>query len=435
MPKTIVAIIGRPNVGKSTLFNRLCGKKKAIVDDFSGVTRDRHYGESDWNGKRFQVIDTGGFVPNSDEIFEKAIGEQVEIAMSEADILLFMVDVATGITDLDEAMTNILRKTDKPIFLIVNKVDNEKRRLEATEFYSLGLGEIYLVSSVSGSGTGDLLDEVCKLIPEEEEEEKSNIPAIAIMGKPNSGKSTLINALLGEERSIVTDIAGTTRDTLRVEYNKFDKHFFLIDTAGLRKKAKVHENIEFYSVLRSIRALEDADVCILMIDAKEGIGAQDVNILRLAHKNNKGILICINKWDLLKKETNTAKEITEKIHEKIAPFTDVPVLFISALHKQRIMQAIDESIAIAERRKQQISTSKLNDLMLPIIEKYPPPATRGKYIKIKYITQLRTATPNFAFFCNHPKDINEGYKRFLENQFRANFNFSGVPINIFFRQK
>ena len=432
----VVAIVGRPNVGKSTLFNRLTQAREAIVDDQSGVTRDRHYGQSEWNGKEFTVIDTGGYVHNSEDIFEAAIREQVEIAIDEADILLFMVDVATGITDLDMTMTQMLRGSKKPVLLVVNKVDNQNRALEANEFYSLGLGDIHLVSSVSGSGTGDLLDEVANLLPEiREEEDEEGIPKYAIVGRPNAGKSTLLNALLEEERSIVTDIPGTTRDTLSAEYKKFGKHFMLMDTAGLRKKAKVHENVEFYSVLRSLKAIEAADVCLLLVDATQGFQAQDVNIFQVAQRRRKGLVILVNKWDTVEKDTQSIKKLTETIHEKIAPFIDVPIVFISALEKQRIFKALDMAEEVYANRVRKASTSKLNDIMLPYIQATPPPSVRGRYIRIKYITQLKASTPTFGFFCNHPKDVKENYQRFLENKMREHFNFSGVPINLFFRQK
>lgn len=432
----IVAIVGRPNVGKSTLFNRLIGGRKAIVDDFSGVTRDRHYGSMEWAGETFTVIDTGGFVSGSDDVFEAAIRSQVEIAIEEADALLFMVDVQTGITDLDQALVSELRKTKKPILVVANKVDNYKQAGEAAEFYAFGLGDVFSISSANGSGTGDLLDALVKVMPEETEaSDEKELPKFALIGKPNVGKSTLLNALIGKERSIVTPIAGTTRDTIHTEYNYFDKNFYLIDTAGIRKKAKVHENIEFYSVLRSIRAIENADVCLLLIDAVEGIGAQEINILHLIVKNKKGLVILVNKWDLIDKETQTSKAFEKKIREKTEPFTDYPIVFISALNKQRIFKAMELALEVNENRKQKISTSKLNELMLDIIQKTPPPSYKGKYIRIKYITQLKIYTPTFVFFCNHPKYVKEAYRRFLENQFRQLFNFHGVPIVIYFRKK
>lgn len=430
----IVAIVGRPNVGKSTLYNRLIGQRQAIIDNVSGVTRDRQYGSSFWNGKTFTVIDTGGFVQNSDDVFESAIRSQVEIAIEEAGVILFMVDVTTGITDLDEEVAHLLRGSTKPVFLIVNKVDNHDRMLEANEFWSLGFEQTYFLSSMSGSGTGDLLDAVSEFL-EEEPEAASEYPKFAILGQPNVGKSSLTNALLGEERNIVTDIAGTTRDPIHSKYTKYGKEFLLIDTAGIRKKSRVRENLEFYSVMRAIRALEEADVCILMIDAQTGIEAQDMSIFRLAQRRNKGIVLLVNKWDLVEKETNTARDYEKVIREKIAPFSDVPVIFISALEKKRIFQAVDAALQVYENRQRKIKTSTLNDVMLEAIEKYPPPSHRGHHIKIKYITQLPTYSPAFAFFCNYPKHIKENYKNYLENQMRKNFEFTGVPIRLFFRKK
>ncbi len=433
----VIAIVGRPNVGKSTLFNRLIGEKKAIIDNISGVTRDRIYGSSDWNGKQFSVIDTGGFVKHSDDIFEKAIRDQVHIAIEEADIIIFMVDVTTGITDLDEQMADILRKSSKAVFVVVNKVDNSSRLLMANEFWSLGFENTYFLSSISGSGTGEVLDSIAEILPEEEDKDlDAAIPKFAIVGQPNVGKSSFTNALLDEDRNIVTEIAGTTRDSLHSYYNKFDKEFYLIDTAGIRKKARVHENLEFYSVLRAIRSLEEADVVILMIDAQTGIESQDLSIFSLAVKRNKGIVILVNKWDLVQnKETNTPKEIEEKIKEKLAPFNDVPILFISVLEKQRIFKAIDIGLEVFENRNRKIKTSELNEIMLDEISKIPPPAHRGKYIKIKYITQLPLAYPAFAFFCNHPDHVKMNYRNYLNNKLREHFNFKGVPISIFFRQK
>lgn len=431
----IVAIVGRPNVGKSTLFNRLTKTREAIVHESSGVTRDRHYGKSDWNGIEFSVIDTGGYVKNSDDVFEEEIRKQVAIAMDEADAIIFVVDVTTGITDLDDSVADILRRSKKRYLLAVNKVDNNNRLIDAQEFYSMGLGEIYPISSINGSGTGELLDELIKILPKENASEEPEIPKFAITGRPNVGKSSFINALIGEDRNIVTPIAGTTRDPINTKYLKYGHEFILVDTAGLRKKGKVSEDIEFYSVLRSIRAIEKSDVCFLMLDATLGIESQDMNVLRVIQKNNKGLVILVNKWDLIEKETNTVKEFTETIKKKIEPFKDVPIVFISALTKQRIFKALEIGVKVYENRKQRITTSKLNDLMQEAIETYPPPAYKGKFIKIKYVTQLPTYYPSFAFFCNLPQYIRDPYKRFLENQLRKNFNFEGVPIKIFFRKK
>ncbi len=430
----IVAIVGRPNVGKSTLYNRLIGERQAIIDDTSGVTRDRQYGASFWNGKHFTVIDTGGFVQNSEDVFEAAIRSQVRIAIEEATLLIFMVDVTTGITDLDEQVAELLRKSDKEVILAVNKVDNHQRQLEANEFWSLGFEETYFLSSVTGSGTGELLDAVTEKI-EEEEELESDIPKIAILGQPNVGKSSLTNALLGEDRNIVTDIAGTTRDSIHSKYNKFGKEFLLIDTAGIRKKTKVHENLEFYSVMRAIKALDEADVCMLLIDAQTGVEAQDLSIFRLAIKRNKGVVILVNKWDLVEKETNTARDFEKEVRNRLAPFNDVPVIFTSVLEKQRIFKAIEAALAVYENRQRKIKTSELNEIMLEAIERTPPPAYRGRFIKIKYVTQLPTYYPAFAFFCNSPKHIKESYRNYLENQLRKNFDFTGVPISVFFRNK
>ncbi|MBR9922783.1 MAG: ribosome biogenesis GTPase Der [Bacteroidetes bacterium] len=430
----IVAIVGRPNVGKSTIYNRLIGERQAIIDDTSGVTRDRQYGLSEWNGKRFTVVDTGGFVRNSDDVFEAAIRDQVQIAIDEATVIVFMVDVSTGVTDLDGQVAQMLRKTDKPVFLVVNKVDNHTRLLEANEFWSLGFEDTYFVSSITGSGTGDLLDAVTEVM-EAEEEEESDLPKFAIVGQPNVGKSSLTNALLGEDRNIVTDIAGTTRDSIHTKYTKFDKEFLLVDTAGIRKKSKVHENLEFYSVMRAIRAIEETDVCILMIDAQTGMEAQDMSIFRLAQRRNKGIVILVNKWDLVEKDTNTARDYEKELRKRIAPFSDVPVVFISALEKQRIFKAIEEAIRVYENRQRKIKTSKLNEIMLAAIESYPPPSHRGRYVKIKFVTQLPTYFPAFAFFCNNPKHVKENYRHYLENQLRKNFDFTGVPISVFFRKK
>lgn len=430
----IMAIVGRPNVGKSTLYNRLTESRKAIVDDFSGVTRDRHYGHADWVGKRFTVIDTGGYVQGSDDIFEAAIREQVLIAIEEATVVVFMVDVTTGITDLDDEIARILRRSKKPVFVAVNKVDHALLQQEAAAFYGLGLGEIYPISSVSGSGTGELLDEVVKHF-EEEPEDAEELPKYAVVGRPNVGKSSFINALLGNERNIVTPLAGTTRDSIRIHYNQYGHNFQLIDTAGLRRKAKVRENIEFYSVMRTIKAIEEADVVILMLDAEDGIEAQDINIFHLAEKNKKGVVILVNKWDLIEKDHKTTVEFEKMIHERIAPFTDVPIIFTSATEKQRIFKAIEIAKEVYENKTKVIPTSKLNDVMLPIIENYPPPATKGKYVKIKYVTQLKGRSPMFAFFCNLPQYIKEPYRRFIENKLRENFNFRGVPIQVWFRQK
>ncbi len=433
----IVAIVGRPNVGKSQLFNRLTGQRRAIVDDESGVTRDRHYGTSEWNGKEFTVIDTGGYVKGSDDIFEDEIRKQVELAIDEADAIFFIVDVETGITGLDKDVANMLRKTKKPVFLVVNKVDNTKRQNDALEFYNLGLGDIYPVSAINGSGTGELLDDLIKVLPEEKQvdEEENNIPKFTVVGRPNAGKSTLINALLGEERNIVTDIAGTTRDTVATRYNKFHLEFDLIDTAGIRRKNRVKEDIEFYSVMRAIRAIENSDVVFLVVDATRGFESQDQKIFDLARKNNKGIVLLVNKWDLIDKDTHTAKSFTEHIQNEIAPFTDVPILFISAINKQRIFKAVEAGLKVFENRKRKIKTAKLNEVMLPYIQQNLPPSYKGKYIKIKYITQLPTHSPKFAFFANLPQYVKEPYKRYLENKLRENFDFTGVPIEIYIRKK
>ncbi len=433
----IVAIVGRPNVGKSTLYNRIIGERQAIIDDVSGVTRDRIYGTSEWNGKSFTVVDTGGFVKNSEDVFEAAIRLQVEIAIEEAAVILFITDVTTGITDLDEEVANMLRKCKKPVILAVNKVDNNTRQLSANEFWSLGFEETLFLSSITGSGSGELLDAVAeKLPPDAEEEELDEIPKFAIIGQPNVGKSSLTNALLGEERNIVTSIAGTTRDSIHSHYNKFGKEFYIIDTAGIRKKNKVHEDLEFYSVMRAVRSIEDSDICILMIDAQTGIESQDMSLLSLVHKRRKGLVIVVNKWDLIKeKETNTAKEYTEKIKNKIAPFKDVPILFVSVLEKQRIFKVIEAAMEVNENRNQKIKTSVLNELLLDQIDRNPPPADRGRIIKIKYIMQLPLKHPAFAFFCNHPKHIKNSYKGYLENLMRKHFNFEGVPISIVFKEK
>ncbi|MCO5935529.1 MULTISPECIES: ribosome biogenesis GTPase Der [Mucilaginibacter] len=430
----IVAIVGRPNVGKSTLYNRLTESRKAIVDDFSGVTRDRHYGTSEWIDKKFTVIDTGGYVANSDELFEVAIREQVLIAIEEASVILFMVDVTTGITDLDDEIANLLRKGKKPVFVVVNKLDNNAQLADASEFYSLGLGEIYTLSSMTGSGTGELLDEVVKHFEDVPFEENTR-PKYAIIGRPNVGKSSIINSLIGQERNIVTPIAGTTRDSIHIHYNQYGHDFMLIDTAGMRKKTKVKENIEFYSVMRTIKALEEADVVIIMIDAVDGLEAQDVNLFHLAEKNKKGVVIVVNKWDLIEKNNKTIKVFEEQIRQKLAPFSDVPIVFTSVLEKQRVLKVIEVANQVYANRARKIPTSKLNEIMLPIIEKYPPPSLKGKYVKIKYITQIAGTSPMFAFFCNLPQYVKEPYYRFIENQLRANFEFSGAPIQVWFRQK
>ncbi len=434
MSSNIVAIVGRPNVGKSTLYNRLIGERKAIIDDISGVTRDRLYGRCEWNGKTFTVVDTGGFVQNSDDVFETAIREQVQIAIDEAQVILFLVDVSTGITDLDEEVANMLRRTEKPVMLVVNKVDNHQRMLEANEFWSLGFENTYFVSSITGSGTGDLLDAVTEQLGEEEHLD-TELPKLAVVGRPNVGKSSFTNVLLGEERNIVTDIAGTTRDSIHTEYNKFGKHFMLIDTAGIRKKARVRENLEFYSVMRAVKAIEEADVCLMMVDARTGVEAQDLSIMQVILRRHKGLVILVNKWDLIDKETHTAKEYEQEIRNKIAPFTDVPIRFISVLEKQRIMQALDTALHVYESRSRRIKTSELNDFMAEATQRVPPPSHRGLYIKIKYVTQLPTPWPAFAFFCNHPKHVKESYRNYLENQLRKRYDFSGVPIEIYFRKK
>lgn len=430
----IVAIVGRPNVGKSTLYNRLTESRKAIVDDFSGVTRDRHYGQSEWIGKKFTVIDTGGFVQGSDDVFEAAIRDQVLIAIDEASVILFVVDVSTGITDLDDQIAKVLRRSKKPVYVVANKVDSAKQVHDSAEFYALGLGDIYNISSMTGSGTGELLDDVVSHFQEEEEEE-STLPKFTIVGRPNVGKSSLTNALLGEERNIVTPIAGTTRDAIRIHYNQFGNEFLLVDTAGLRRKSKVSEDIEFYSVMRTIKALEDSDVVILMIDAQDGIEAQDINIFHLAEKNRKGVVILVNKWDTVEKDHKTSKIFEQDIRDRIAPFTDVPIIFTSVTEKQRIFKAVEAAMEVYHNKTKKIATSKLNDVMLEIISHYPPPATKGKHIKIKYATQLPGRSPMFAFFCNLPQYIKDPYRRFVENKLRENFDFTGVPIQIFFRQK
>jgi GTPase len=433
-----VAIVGRPNVGKSTFFNRLLGERKAIVDDISGVTRDRQYGVADWNGKTFNIIDTGGFVPQSEDVFEREIKKQVLIAVEEAHALVFIVDAATGITDLDEAMADVLRRTSKPVFLAVNKVDNHTRLLEATEFYGLGFENIFFISAMTGSGTGEVLDAVTDLITDEKSEETSEmatLPRFSIIGQPNVGKSSLLNSLVGQERTIVSDIAGTTRDTIHTHYRLYKKEFILIDTAGIRRKSKVHEDLEFYSVIRAIKAMDEADICLLMLDAQKGITAQDLSIFSMAAKKGKGIVLLVNKWDLVDKETNTARDFEKVLKEKIAPFTDLPILFISAKEKTRIFRVIEVALDVYENRKRVIPTSQLNEVMLKAIESYHPPVVRGNSVKIKYITQLPTQVPSFAFFTNYPDDIKEPYKNYLENQLREHFKFTGVPVRIFFRKK
>ncbi len=431
----IVAIVGRPNVGKSTFFNRLIQRREAIVDSVSGVTRDRHYGKTDWNGHRFSLIDTGGYVKGSDDIFEAEIDKQVELAIDEADAIIFMVDVESGVTPMDEDVATLLRKVDKPVLLAVNKVDNNKRLENAVEFYSLGLGEYFPIASTNGSGTGDLLDAVVEALPELEAEEETELPRFAVVGRPNAGKSSFINALIGEDRYIVTDIAGTTRDSMDTRYNRFGFEFNLVDTAGIRRKSKVKENLEFYSVMRSVRAIENCDVCLLVLDATRGFDGQVQNIFWLAQRNHKGIVILVNKWDLLDKETNTLKEYEAGIRREMEPFVDVPIVFISVLTKQRVFKAIETAVKVYENRSKKIKTRELNDIMLPIIEKNPPPAYKGKYVKIKFCTQLPTPHPQFAFFCNLPQYVRDPYKRFIENKLRKEFDFSGVPITIYFRKK
>ncbi|MEO6329685.1 MAG: ribosome biogenesis GTPase Der [Ginsengibacter sp.] len=431
-----VAIVGRPNVGKSTFFNRMLEQRKAIVDDISGVTRDRQYGVAEWIGKTFNIIDTGGFVPNSDDVFEKEIRKQVIIALEEANAIIFMCDVTTGITNLDEAMADILRRSNKPVYLLVNKVDNHERLMEASEFYSLGFEKIFFISSVSGTGTGELLDEVCSLIPPEKANESlDQLPKFAIMGQPNVGKSSLLNALTGQERTIVSEIAGTTRDTIHTNYNLFNKEFTLIDTAGIRRKTKVNEDLEFYSVIRAIKAMDEADVCFLLLDAEKGVAAQDLNIFSLAIKKGKGIVVLVNKWDIMEKETNTARDYEKELKTRLAPFNDVPILFISAIEKTRIFKAMEVGLEVYENRRQKIPTSKLNDIMLKAVEAYHAPVVRGNAVKIKYVSQLPTVVPSFAFFCNYPDDIKAPYRNYLENQLREQFKLTGIPIRIYFRKK
>tara|TARA_B110000902_G_scaffold204115_1_gene232155 strand:+ start:859 stop:2169 length:1311 start_codon:yes stop_codon:yes gene_type:complete len=434
---SIVAIVGRPNVGKSTLFNRLVQRREAIVDSVSGVTRDRHYGKSDWNGKEFSVIDTGGYIVGSDDIFEEEIRKQVNLAIDEADLIVFVVNVEDGITPMDAEVAKLLRKVKKPIFTVVNKVDNAMREPDAIEFYNLGLGDYYTIASINGSGTGDLLDALAEKMPaaEEVDLEKEELPRFAVVGRPNAGKSSFINALIGEERNIVTDIAGTTRDSIDTKYNRFGFDFNLVDTAGIRKKSRVKEDLEFYSVMRAVRSIEYSDVIILVVDATRGFEGQDQNIFWLAEKNRKGVVILINKWDLIEKETNTMRDFEAMVRKQIEPFTDVPIIFTSTLTKQRLFKAIETAVEVFEKRKYKIPTSKLNDVMLDIIKSYPPPATKGKFVKIKYCMQLPTKTPQFAFFCNLPQYVRDSYKRFLENKLREIYDFSGVPITIYFRQK
>lgn len=436
MRSKIAAIVGRPNVGKSTLFNRLVERRQAIVDEVAGVTRDRNYGKAEWNGIDFSVIDTGGYVVNSDDVFEAQINKQVQLAIDEADVIVFMVDVQSGITDLDDAIAGMLRRTKKQTFLVVNKVDSNQRIPDAQEFYRLGLGDVYCLSSMTGSGTGELLDKMIRAFPEgNETEENEELPHLSVVGRPNVGKSSFINTLIGKERNIVTEVAGTTRDSIHTRYTKFGYDFVIVDTAGLRKKGKVHEDLEFYSVLRSVRAIENSDVCLLMIDATRGVEAQDINIFNLIVKNKKGVVILVNKWDLIEKDTQTTGKILKRIQEKIAPFTDVPVIFISALTRQRVYKALEAAVDVYKNRKNRIKTSLLNEVILKAVEVYPPPSVKGKYVKIKYVTQLPSPTPAFALFANLPQYIKEPYRRYIENKIRERFSFTGVPVQIFFRQK
>ena len=433
----LVAIVGRPNVGKSTLFNRLVGMRQAIVDETAGVTRDRHYGKCEWCGTEFSVVDTGGYTSNSDDVFEDAIRRQVIIAVEEADVILFMCEAATGITDYDSEIADLLRRSKKPVVLCVNKVDSGEKMYDSFDFYGLGLGEVWSISAANGSGTGDLLDEIVRVLPEDAaaEDDHSDLPHIAIVGRPNVGKSSMTNALLGEERNIVTPVAGTTRDSISTYYNKFGHEFVLVDTAGMRRKAKVTEDLEFYSVLRAMRTIEHSDVCILMIDATLGMEAQDMNIFNIIQKNRKGCVIVVNKWDLFEKESNTMRDYTEALKARLAPFNDIPIVFTSVINKQRILEVLNAAAHVAENMKRRIPTSELNDAMLPEIENYPPPAWKGKYIKIKYVTQLPTRTPQFAFFCNLPQWVKDPYKRFLENKLRQHFDFTGCPIQVYTRAK
>jgi GTPase len=432
-----VAITGRPNVGKSTFFNRMLEQRKAIVDDISGVTRDRQYGVAEWIGRSFNVIDTGGFVVGSDDVFEREIRKQVHIAIDEANVIIFMVDAVSGITNLDESMADLLRRSTKPVFLVVNKVDNHARMLEASEFYSLGFEHIFFLSSISGSGTGELLDAIVELMPAEKEEvgEEIYLPKFAIIGQPNVGKSSLLNALIGKERTIVSDIAGTTRDSIHTNYNMFNKEFILIDTAGIRRKNKVNEDLEFYSVIRAIKALDESNVCLLMIDAEKGITAQDLAIFSMAVKKGKGIVVLVNKWDLIEKETNTARDYEKELKQRLEPFSDVPIIFTSVTEKQRLLKSIEAALMVFENRQRKVPTSKLNEVMLKAIEQIKPPVVRGNAIKIKYVTQLPMHTPTFAFFCNYPDDIKAPYQGYLENKLRENFDFTGIPIRLFFRKK
>ena len=432
---SIVAIVGRPNVGKSTFFNRLIQRREAIVDAVSGVTRDRHYGKSDWNGKEFSLIDTGGYVVGSDDIFEAEIDKQVELAIDEADAIIFMVEVESGVTGMDEDVAQLLRKSKKPVFLAINKVDNSKRAQDAVEFYSLGFERFYAISSINGGGTGDLLDDLVKALPEAVEADEQTLPRFAVVGRPNAGKSSFINSLIGEDRYIVTDIAGTTRDSIDTRYKRFGFEFNLVDTAGIRKKSKVKEDLEFYSVMRSVRAIEHCDVIILVFDASRGFDGQVQNIFWLAHRNNKGVVILANKWDLIEKDNQSAKDFEKYIKKQCEPYTDVPIVFMSVLNKQRIYKAIETAVEVYQNRTKKIKTSTLNDTMLPIIQHTSPPQYKGKYIKIKYITQLPTPWPSFAFFANLPQYVKEPYKRFLENQLRKEFDFHGVPVTVFIRKK
>lgn len=436
-PGFTIAIVGRPNVGKSTLFNRMLEQRKAIVDDESGVTRDRQYGIASWNGKSFNVIDTGGFVPHSNDLFEREIRKQVQLAMEEADLLIFLTDVTTGITSLDQDMANLLHRSTKPVLAVVNKVDNHQRLLDANEFYAMGFEKLFFLSSISGSGTGEMLDEVCAQIPEvpEESDTEEHLPHIAIIGQPNVGKSSLLNMLVGTERNIVSDIPGTTRDTIHTRYKLFQKDFILIDTAGLRKKARVHENLEFYSVIRAVKAMDEADVCMLLIDAMEGITSQDLSIFSMATRKGKGIVLLVNKWDLKEKDTHTAIEYEKRLKEKLAPFSDVPIIFTSVMEKKRVFKAMEAALEVYQHRAQKIPSAKLNDIMLKAIERFPPPMVRGYAIRIKYVAQLPTPVPSFAFFCNHPDDVKAPYRGYLENQLRSHFSLSGVPVRLFFRKK
>ena len=431
----IVAVVGRPNVGKSTFFNRLIQKREAIVDAVSGVTRDRHYGKSDWNGKDFTVIDTGGYVEGSDDVFQKEIDKQVNLAIEEADAIVFMVDIEEGVTGMDQIIAQMLRRSQKPVFLTANKGDNNKRLENKSEFFVLGYENIYPVSAINGSGTGELLDDLVEALPDEQVRTDDGLPRFAVVGRPNAGKSSFINALIGEERYIVTDVAGTTRDSIDTKYNRFGFEFNLVDTAGIRRKSKVKEDIEFYSVMRSVRAIEHSDVCLVLVDATRGFDGQVQNIFWLAHRNNKGIVILVNKWDLVEKETQSSKAFEEEIKKKISPFVDVPILFISSINKQRIFKAIETAVDVFKRRAEKIPTRKLNDILLPIIQYQSPPAYKGKFVKIKFCTQLPTSHPQFAFFCNLPQYVKDPYMRFLENKIRKNFNYNGVPIQIFFRKK